>query len=87
MSRTSTLILIGILIILTPFSGLPIAFRTLIAVILGVCVSGIGFAIRAQEARDMLSRTKVSPATAVTPGTVDPSSEAMPQEPRGVSPI
>lgn len=75
MSRTSTLILLGILIVLTPFSGLPIAFRTLIAVILGVCVSGIGFAIRVHEARSMQSQAIVPPPTTATSGSTDLSSE------------
>ncbi len=74
MSRTSTLILLGILIVLTPFSGLPIAFRTLIVVILGVCVSGIGFAIRVYEARSMQSQTEVPTSTPATPGPLDLSS-------------
>ncbi len=51
MSRNSTLILLGILTVLVPFSGLPIAFRTLLAVIFGACVAGIGFALRAREAQ------------------------------------
>ena len=51
MSRTSTLILIGILIILTPFSGLPIAIRTLLTVLFGACVSGIGLTLRTHEVR------------------------------------
>jgi hypothetical protein len=51
MSRTSTLILLGILVILAPFSGLPIAFRTLLEVIFGACVLGIGFTMRSEESR------------------------------------
>ena len=51
MSRTSVLILLGVLVILTPFSGLPASLRTLLAVILGACVSGMGFSQRAREAR------------------------------------
>jgi len=53
MSRTSTLILLGILTILTPFSGLPIAFRTLLTVIFGASVVGIGLMLRTREARSM----------------------------------
>lgn len=52
MSRTSTLILLGILIILAPFSGLPMSIRSLLTVVFGACVSGIGLALRAREVRD-----------------------------------
>jgi hypothetical protein len=51
MSRSSTLILLGVLVILVPFSGLPTALRSLLAAILGACVLGIGLSIRAREAR------------------------------------
>lgn len=51
MSRTSTLILFGILTILTPFSGLPISIRTLLTVLLGAASTTIGLVIRAEEAR------------------------------------
>jgi len=49
MSRPSTLILLGILVILVPFSGLPITFRNLLAIILGACVLGIGLALRVHK--------------------------------------
>lgn len=49
MSRTSTLILLGILIILAPFSGLPLALRSLLIVVFGICVLGIGFSLRSNE--------------------------------------
>ncbi|OGG64639.1 hypothetical protein A3C94_00985 [Candidatus Kaiserbacteria bacterium RIFCSPHIGHO2_02_FULL_55_17] len=51
MSRTSTLILLGILVILTPFSGLPISIRSLLAVIFGACIASIGLSLRTHEAR------------------------------------
>jgi len=51
MSRTGTLILLGVLVILMPFSGLPASARSLITVILGVCVLGMGLSFRADEAR------------------------------------
>ncbi|MCR4276217.1 MAG: hypothetical protein NUV90_02440 [Candidatus Parcubacteria bacterium] len=53
MSRASTLILLGILVILAPFSGLPITFRDLLAVIFGACVLGIGLSMRAREVRNI----------------------------------
>ncbi|MBI5405886.1 hypothetical protein HY972_02520 [Candidatus Kaiserbacteria bacterium] len=73
MSRISTLILLGILTILTPFSGLPIAIRTFLAVIFGAGVVGIGVALRASEAR----RAQPPSETSVSE----------PTPPQGVSPI
>ncbi|MCX6787166.1 MAG: hypothetical protein NTY93_01415 [Candidatus Kaiserbacteria bacterium] len=49
MSRASFLILLGVLVILAPFSGLPMAFRSLLAVIFGSCVLGIGLSMRAHH--------------------------------------
>lgn len=87
MSRTSTLIFLGILIVLTPFSGLPIGFRTFITVILGVCVSSIGFMIRAHEARSMLLRTETPSLATGISEPEDFSSDSVPQEPHGISPV
>jgi hypothetical protein len=49
MSRTSALILIGVIVMLLPFSGLPIAVRSLLNVICGVAVFGIGLSLRTRE--------------------------------------
>lgn len=46
MSRPSILILLGVLIILAPFSGLPIAIWKLLLVIFGAYVLGIGLSLR-----------------------------------------
>ncbi len=46
MSRPSILILLGILVILTPFSGLPINIRTSLLVVFGAYVLGIGLSLR-----------------------------------------
>ena len=46
MSRSGMLILLGILTILAPYSGLPINVRSLCAVIFGACVLGIGLGMR-----------------------------------------
>lgn len=70
MSRTSTLILLGILIVLTPFSGFPISFRTLLAVVFGACVSGIGLSMRAHEVRGPLPSVEAPPT--VPPQDVSP---------------
>jgi len=65
MSRTNTLIVLGLLMILTPFSGLPISLRTVCAVIFGVSVVGIGLSDRAREIRR--KQQKVSEAPEVVP--------------------
>lgn len=75
MSRTSTLILLGILVIITPFSGLPIFLRSALAVIFGACVLGIGLRDRTQEAR----------ASRGAQPSVEPP--AAPQPPSDISPI
>ncbi|MFH1178301.1 MAG: hypothetical protein V1711_01060 [bacterium] len=49
MSRSSTFILLGILIILAPFSGLPVSLRSLFTVIFGVCVLVIGLSMRTKK--------------------------------------
>jgi len=49
MSRSSTFVLLGILIIITPFSGLPMAFRSFLAVIFGACILGIGLSMRTKK--------------------------------------
>ena len=53
MSRTSTLILFGVLIILTPFSGFPVAFRSLLSIVFGMGVLAIGLSLRMHDVRRM----------------------------------
>lgn len=81
MSRASTLIVLGVLIVLVPFSGLPVALRSLLAVVFGACVLGIGFALRSREVE---MRKASSPENAYVPEQKD---EASQNEPLGVSPI
>ena len=75
MSRPSMLILFGIVVVLIPFSGLPIAFRTLLSVIFGAAVAGIGLSLRTDMAR---------PAPSVTPASEPTLPEPAPQ---GISSI
>lgn len=56
MSRASILIVVGVLAILAPFSGLPVAIRTLLAVVLGCVVIGIGVAERSREQRRLVAQ-------------------------------
>jgi hypothetical protein len=48
MSRASILMILGLLTVLTPFSGLPSALRTLLLIIFGAAVFGIGLAMRSE---------------------------------------
>ena len=76
MSRASTIILIGTLIILTPFSGFPSSLRELFTLVLGACILGIGISLRARETR---------PA-APSVSAAEPTPETLPP-PRDVSPL
>ena len=82
MSRAGILITLGVLTALAPFSGLPIALRSLLSVCFGVCVFGVGLSLRVRDTQNARSS---APA-----GQPDPM--AAPQSPRqesshGVSPI
>ena len=49
MSRAGTLILLGVLVIITPFSGFPMAFRSLLSFIFGACIVCIGLLMRTRS--------------------------------------
>jgi len=72
MSRSSTLILLGVLTILAPFSGLPMAFRSLLSVIFGACVLGIGFSMRAREVHTAQAQPEIPSTPITTPTGVSP---------------
>lgn len=82
MSRASVLILLGVLTIITPFSGFPSAIRSLIAAALGACVLGIGLMFRTREAQGVAPRVE----TPVPPAPEMPL-PSEPVSPHGVSPI
>lgn len=79
MSRGSTLVLLGALAILAPFSGLPVAFRTLIAIGLGVAVLGIGVAERSKEQRRLVAAQSAPPAPPLP--VIEPAMPAVTHEP------
>jgi hypothetical protein len=54
--------LLGILIVIVPYSGIPVANRSLIEVILGVCVLAFGISLRNRDVRNALSRIEESPS-------------------------
>jgi len=58
MSRTSALILLGVLTMLTPFSGFPIAFRSFLTIVFGACVLAIGLVLRARDVRSAEARVE-----------------------------
>ncbi len=94
MSRASVLILLGVLVILAPFSGFPIALRSLFSLVLGACVIGIGLMLRTRDTQPHAETpAPATPAAAPVPEAVSFSPEihspsGLPmQEPHDVSPI
>lgn len=53
MSNASTLIVLGILGIILPFSGLPVAIRSFLTVVFGAWIIGIGFSLRKQSVKEV----------------------------------
>ncbi len=73
MSRSSTFILLGVLVALVPFSGLPAALRALLAVILGAFVLGLGVAERTRQVREaQVAHPAPEPVTDPAPHGVSP---------------
>jgi hypothetical protein len=81
MSRTSALLLLGVLIMLVSFSGLPVALRTLLTVVFGILVLGIGLSLRTHEVRQAQS------PLAATPPEPQVSASISSDIPTSVSPI
>ncbi len=50
MSRSSTLILLGVLVVLAPFSGLPMNIRSLLSVLFGAGIVVVGLSMRMRTA-------------------------------------
>ena len=55
MSRTSAIIVLGILGMLTPFSGLPSSFRSLLTIAVGLATFMVGVSLRKRETRVQLT--------------------------------
>jgi len=83
MSRNSTIALIGILTVLTPFSGLPVAMRTLFTVAFGAAVASIGLSQRAAEMR---AREAAAQAASAAPTVSAASAEEL-TAPTSISPM
>lgn len=82
MSRPSIFILIGVVAMFVPFSGLPDSVRTVLIVIIGAVVFGFGLADRLRAQRASASSAAPEPAAAPAP-----SVPAIPEPPKGVSAI
>jgi len=71
MSRSSALIILGVLTMLAPYSGFPSPIRSLSAFIFGACVLGIGLAMRTRPApptpAEPLPPVEPTPPTDVSP--------------------
>lgn len=89
MSKSSALILLGVLVVLAPFSGLPDTFRTVLLVLFGLCVFGIGLFVRAHEqsARAQVLPPSVSAEPEPVHEEVLESTPVSPHVPHGPSPI
>lgn len=59
---------------LTPFSGMPVSIRTMLSVVFGAAVAGIGLFMRASEASALKQSGSAAPAP------VEPVAEAAPSE-------
>lgn len=70
MSRNNIFILLGTLIVLVPFIGLPISAWRILEVVFGACVFGLGLSLRAREARH--ARQGAAPMQ-VAPGSDQPN--------------
>ena len=49
MSKEMTVIALGVLVVVTPFLGVPGSWKTFIFVVAGVALSGIGFLLRGES--------------------------------------
>lgn len=75
MSRTSTLITLGVLVILMPFSGLPASIRTSLLIVFGAIIASIGLAMRLHEARSVTASSTEKVETSeepAPPSTISP---------------
>lgn len=64
MSRPSILLLLGALVLLVPFAGLPSSWVRIIELLLGAGVFAVGFSLRAAEVKESKSAAPDAPAEA-----------------------
>lgn len=63
MSRENTLILVGILVALSPFSGLPHSWLSVLTPLLGVLVAIIGFTLHDRRIQNRESYEAKTPSS------------------------
>ena len=80
MSRASTLLLIGVLTLLVPFSGLPASIRALLTVLLGAAVLGVGLSLRVRDVRRAQGDTPPRDAAPTPEMLAAPLSEMPPRD-------
>lgn len=76
MSTPSTLILLGVLILLFPYLGLPHVWSNLFIAIFGIIVFAIGFGLRNRAVKIAEHTTNPPPPTTTTPEHHEPSTIA-----------
>ncbi len=67
MSSESTLILFGLLVVITPYSGVPTFWYTYILPILGIVIIGIGFLFRSRRIASQNDTTQTMSQTSPSP--------------------
>jgi protein-S-isoprenylcysteine O-methyltransferase Ste14 len=73
MSRSSALILLGVLVVLTPLSGLPQSWITFLLAVFGIIIALIGIAMRTSGPREA---HQVPTASMLTTESTDESEPA-----------
>lgn len=48
MSKEMTVIALGVLVAVTPFLGVPGSWKTVILIVSGLCIAGVGFLLRGE---------------------------------------
>ena len=80
MSSESTLILFGLLVVVTPYSGVPIFWYAYILPVLGIVIIGIGFLFRSRRISSQNDTTQIMSQTFTS------SSVNKPEEPQHKNP-
>lgn len=84
MSRSSVLILVGIILIVAPFAGVPSSWLAFLIPFLGVIVCIVGFSVRESQVKNSMTAM----AAAQSPkAEVTAEEPAPPPSTPGVSPI
>ncbi len=89
MSRSSFLILLGILTALAPFSGIPFSWLSVLLPIFGFTVAIVGFSVRLEKVRAAKANGLTASSAQTGTSAPTPTQEASPVSApaHGVSPI